>query len=286
MHRSANAFGRLALFAVALVVVAVGAAGLGLAVGPDVEKDEDMAAEHGSGAPAGAHASSASGLALTEHGYRLVFAETTLVRGETGEVRFTIVGEDGESVRDFDEEGGVRVHLIVVRRDLVGYQHLHPTLAPDGTWRTRLTLADAGVYRAFADFEIAGEKTVLAEDLFVAGDFEPAALRAPSRTGEVDGYAVRLAGAARAGEEGDLRFRISRGGEPVELEPYLGARGHLVALRAGDLAYLHVHPLKGGDAGDVRFAAEFPSEGRYQLFLQFADARAIHTATFTLEVTR
>ena len=245
-----------------------------------------MAAEHGSGAPTGAHRASASGLALAEHGYRLVFAETTLARGEAAEVSFTIVGDDGEAVLDFDEEAGVRMHLIVVRRDLVGYQHLHPRLGPDGTWRTRLTLADAGVYRAFADFEIAGEKTVLAQDLFVAGDFEPAAIPAPARTDEVDGYLIRLAGAARGCEEGDLRFRITRRGAPMAIERYLGARGHLLALRAGNLAYLHVHPLEGGHAGEVRFAAEFPSEGRYRLFLQFADAGAIHTATFTLEVTR
>ncbi|NKX51639.1 hypothetical protein HER39_13910, partial [Arthrobacter deserti] len=40
-----------------------------------------------------------------------------------------------------------------------------------------------------------------------------------------------------------LTVIVTRGGQPVKtLEPYLGAYGHLVALRAGDLAYLHVHP--------------------------------------------
>src|SRR5438477_3662407 len=37
------------------------------------------------------------------------------------------------------------------------------------------------------------------------------------------------------------------------LQPYLGAYGHLVALRDGDLAYLHVHP--DGAPGDGRTAA-------------------------------
>jgi hypothetical protein len=57
-----------------------------------------------------------------------------------------------------------------------------------------------------------------------------------------------------------------------------------VALRGGDLAYLHVHPTTG-EAGPVAFATEFPSEGRYRLFLQFKHQGQVHTAAFTREVT-
>ena len=40
-----------------------------------------------------------------------------------------------------------------------------------------------------------------------------------------------------------LTLTVTKDGQPVtDLQPYLGAYGHLVALRAGDLAYLHVHP--------------------------------------------
>ena len=66
------------------------------------------------------------------------------------------------------------------------------------------------------------------------------------------------------------------------MEPYLGARGHLVALREGDLAFLHVHP----DADRLRFTAEFPSAGRYRLFLQFKAGGRVHTAAFTRQVSR
>jgi hypothetical protein len=82
------------------------------------------------------------------------------------------------------------------------------------------------------------------------------------------------------------------------LAPYLGAAGHLVALREGDLAFLHVHPdASDAGAGRAAFAATFPSAGRYRLFLQYrvapigAIARdrppgaQVRTAAFTLEVT-
>jgi hypothetical protein len=69
------------------------------------------------------------------------------------------------------------------------------------------------------------------------------------------------------------------------IQPYLGARGHLVALRQGDLAYLHAHPEEHeGAAHAIPFAAEFPSAGSYRLFLQFRVAGVVHTAAFTVAV--
>ena len=111
----------------------------------------------------------------------------------------------------------------------------------------------------------------------------PPALPAPAATAVSDGgYDVRLdAGDAGPGEEADLRFTITRNGEPVRTEPYLGAGGHLVALREGDLAFLHVHPTSD-DA--VQFAATFPTAGRYRLFLQFQHEGQVQTVAFTHEV--
>jgi hypothetical protein len=92
---------------------------------------------------------------------------------------------------------------------------------------------------------------------------------------------VRLdSGAPHAGKEADLSFTITRNGQEVSVDPYLGANGHLVALRDGDLAFLHVHPHDD----DVAFAATFPTPGRYRLFLQFKHEGQVHTAAFTQEV--
>ena len=58
----------------------------------------------------------------------------------------------------------------------------------------------------------------------------------------------------------------------------------LVALRAGDLAYLHVHPMDdpaGVSGPEVAFMAEAPSPGRYLLYLDFQVDGRVHTATFT-----
>jgi hypothetical protein len=86
-----------------------------------------------------------------------------------------------------------------------------------------------------------------------------------------------------AGEEAQLTFRITRRGRPVtDLEPYLGAYGHLVALHAPDLAYSHVHP-DGEDrrAGAITFDVELDEPGAYRLFLQFQTRGRVHTVAFT-----
>jgi hypothetical protein len=224
------------------------------------------------------------GLAVAENGLRVEVERAELRRGVEETVAFRIVGDDGEVVRDFDVTHEKRMHLIVARRDLTGFQHLHPEMTADGTWSTKVVLPQAGSYRLFADFSHDGEAVTLASDLRVDGEADLRDLPPAEPTAVSDGgYDVRLdSSGARAGGESELRFTITRDGEPVETEPYLGAGGHLVALREGDMAFLHVHPNEDG----VSFAATFPTEGRYRLFLQFQHEGRVQTVAFTQEVTR
>ena len=82
-----------------------------------------------------------------------------------------------------------------------------------------------------------------------------------------------------------LTTRIELDGEPVtDLEPYLGAYGHLVAMRAGDLGYLHVHPEeRRSRARAIDFATAFPEPATYRLFLDFQHRGTVRTAAFTVE---
>jgi hypothetical protein len=225
-------------------------------------------------------AASAPGLAVADGDLRLI-APSTLRAGVREDLAFRVADDHGATVRDFAVEHTKKLHLIAVRRDLTGFQHLHPTQVADGSWRVPLTLREPGAYRLFADFTPrGGEATTLASDVLVAGDFAPRPLPAPAARTSVDGYDVALS--VSGDRDATLRFAISRDGAPVTTEPYLGASGHLVALREGDLAYLHVHP-HAGDA--VAFGAHFPSAGRYRLFLQFQHEGRVHTAAFTKVVS-
>jgi hypothetical protein len=255
----------------------------------------EPAAEHQTG-PHGAagggpstEAASVRGLAASANGMTLALATTQLPLGQASELRFQIV-ESENPVRDFDVEHEKRMHLILARRDLTGFQHLHPEMGTDGTWSAPVTVAEPGSYRVFADFKRAGRNETLATDLTVPGPMNHQPLPAPNTTARTDsGYEVRMAGQGATGHESQLRFTAMRSGQPVMVEPYLGAGGHLVALREGDLAYLHVHPTSPtppaeGVKGPVAFATEFPSPARYRLFLQLKTQGRVHTAAFTQEV--
>ena len=224
------------------------------------------------------------GLAVAENGLRVVVSNPELSRGRTEQLRFRILDDKGSAVRDFDVEHTKRMHLILARRDLTGFQHLHPTMSADGTWSVPVRLRDAGSYRLFADFSREGTPTTLADDLRVDGTADLQPLPAPAATAVSDGgYDVRLDnGTPRAGEESTLRFSITKDGRPVKTEPYLGAGCHLVALRAGDLAFLHVHPTE--DDAAIGFDATFPNAGAYRLFLQFQVDGVVQTVAFTQEV--
>ena len=111
----------------------------------------------------------------------------------------------------------------------------------------------------------------------------------PALHASADGYDVDLQRPAvlEAGAEAQLTFRITRTGRPArDLQPYLGAYGHLVALHAPDLSYSHVHP-NGEDrrGGLITFDTELHARGAYRLFLQFQTAGRVHTAAFTQTVS-
>ena len=279
-----GATARLTLFALVLALVGGGAGAIGAASGLDARIDgpvELTMADHAESGP------DQAGLATSASGYSFEAARTSFAPGTTA-FRFRIAGADGSPAHDFDLEGGVRLHLIVLRRDLTGYRHLHPALLPDGSWLARLSFAEPGAYRAFADFEVNGKKIVLGRDLLVRGAMTPRPLPAVSRTAATGGYAVALSGEQlRAGESSILGFTVTQGGRPVErFDDYVGMRGHLIALREGDLAYTHLHALDERAPGRIDFEARLGEPGRYRLFLQFKVDGRVQTAPFTIEVTR
>jgi hypothetical protein len=282
-----NPLMKLAGFAVAAALIFAGAAFAGSRIDVHPGKPAtEKAAMHpmAAGGAATMAPQPVRGLAVSEKGLTLELARRSAPRGKPFELAFRILDRSGQTVRDFDVEHTKRMHFIVVRRDMTGFQHLHPTENPDGTWSVPVTLPRAGSYRVFADFSVDDTPYTLADDLTVDGPVTSQALHAPVRSVDVDGMRVALTeGAAESGSESELAFTVTRNGEPVAIQDYLGAKGHLVALRQGDLAFLHVHP----DENSLKFMATFPTAGDYRLFLQFkTDDGRLHTAAFTQEVTR
>jgi hypothetical protein len=287
------------LYTAGLAMVFAAALGVGRAIGPvgtassssSHSADEGHTGEHGTpSTEAASDDLQADGLAVSQAGYTLRLSTATIAPGLTTSFTFTVLGPDGLPLTRYTRTHDKDLHLILSRRDLTQFQHVHPTRRGDGTWTVPLHITEAGPYKVFADFTPAGldRSIVLAADLSVPGNYTPSSLPAASSTTSVDGVDVAVQGRLVAGTSSKLTFTLRTDGKPVtDLQPYLGAFGHLVALREGDLAYLHVHPDGGHAAGgnhggpEITFFADVPTAGAYRLFLDFQQSGVVHTATVT-----
>ena len=305
-----NAAGRLSLYAAGLVVAFAGTFAVAAAVVPDSAstdwkgnatgnhpEDEHDDTEKEATADDEKAVSVIPGVSLSAHGYVLSPVSAPTSVGEAGELSFRIADEQGASLTAYKNSHEKDLHLIVVRADGNEYRHVHPTLDDHtGLWSIPWKWDAAGSYRVYADFvpavEDGPDKVTLTRTIDVAGEFTPTPITEAKTTDEVDGYTVAVDGDLSAGSASELTLKVTRDGGPVTtLEPYLGAFGHLVALRGGDLAYLHVHaegdePEEGHTAGpNITFFAEAPTAGRYLLYLDFKVDGQVHTAEFALDAT-
>ncbi|MEV6428450.1 hypothetical protein [Nocardia sp. NPDC051463] len=292
-----NATSKFAGFALGLAAVFGIALAIGAAIGPDTEPAAHDSSTHaGGGTTSGgpSHDEYPAGLMATQNGYTLRLDTTQTTAAANVPLRFRILNPAGTPVTRYVRSHDKDLHLIVVRRDMVGFQHVHPTLDQAGTWSVPLDLTRAGDYRVFADFTAeGGDNLTLGADLRVAGTYDAQPLPAAAATSTVGDYTVTLTGAVTPGQAATVTLSVSRDGKPVtDLQPYLGAYGHLVALRAADLGYLHVHPE--GHPGDgttpagpgITFAVTAPSAGDFRLFLDFQHEGVVHTAEFTVNTAQ
>lgn len=296
-----NAAGRLSVYGVGLAVVFGAAFAVGAAVVPD-----DAAATWSRSATSGDHSESAaapaaekeeqvSGLSLERSGFALGPVHAPTRAGVASELSFQVRDATGAPVSGFATSHERALHLMVVRSDGAGYQHVHPDLDADtDTWSLPWRWDAAGTYRVFVDFVPAdgadARAVTLSRAVEVGGTFAPETVAGVSASDSVGGFDLTVTGDLVAGQSSELTVAVSRDGRPVTtLQPYLGAFGHLVALRDGDLAYLHVHaegaePATGETSGPtITFMTEAPTPGFYLLYLDFRVDGRVHTARFVLQ---
>lgn len=216
---------------------------------------------------------------------------TPSTAGKSGTLALSITTPEGP-VTDPVVKHTKPLHVVAVRSDLGEYLHIHPELQKDGSWSTKVTFPTAGEWRVIADIvlstptiEDAGKSTgyILGSTLKIAGSAPKFTLPAPANTFDVDGYTVNLSGGLSSDEHGMLMGTITKDGSSVELDDYLGSKGHLVAIRQSDGAYAHMHP-DDSMPGMLHFMTEVPGAGTYRLFLQFSVEGKVRLATFTVDI--
>jgi hypothetical protein len=237
---------------------------------------------------------SGDGLQSTAYGMTFTPTATSLPAGKQTTFTFRIVGSDGKPVITFAPDQTKLMHFYLIRSDLTGFQHVHPTMATDGTWTAPIQALQPGSYRVYAAFiaiDAAKQAPLLLGDkVTVPGSASVTPLAPPSTMTQVDGYTLTVGGnQLMAGMTHALTVTVAKDGKPVtDLQPYLDTYAHLTAVHEGDLAFAHLHPQgsANGDHGGptLTFEAMLTTAGNWRLFVQFQTSGTVHTAAITLGV--
>jgi catechol 2,3-dioxygenase-like lactoylglutathione lyase family enzyme len=202
--------------------------------------------------------------------------------------------ETGDPVKQFIDVHDRPFHLFILSRDLSQFAHVHPEPTADGGFVLSQDLA-AGAHVLIADFLPAGGTSQLVQRAVVTPGymgplFGPVPELAVSEAEQVaGGLRIKMeAVSAAPRRETALRFRISdaaTGLPATDLEPYLGAAGHLLAVSQDLTAAMHAHPEGHVTSGPVvTFTTVFPAPGRYKMWAQFQRRGEVVTAPFVIEV--
>ena len=226
------------------------------------------------------------GLSDSFEGYRMEPVALPEKRGKAVPASFRIQGPDGAPLKGFEIVQAKPLHLYLIRQDVSGYQHLHPTLEGD-VWSTPIDIDDGGSYRLYAEFMPTGwrgirtgDPVILGLSFVIAGDTKLAPLPAPAASSTAGPFTVeRVDGTSHllANRGTLLRFRVPG----ATLEPYLGAIAHMSAFEVRTQGLHHLH----GVSNELAFHAQFPNRGEYRLFIEFQAAGTVHLAAFTVFVT-
>lgn len=206
-------------------------------------------------------------------------------------LRLMIHGADGRMVKDFETVHEAKVHLIIVREGLDQFAHIHPAVDAAGNLSAEFRFPVGGKYRLFADFKAQGQsQSVAVGELRVAGPSAPAPRLSPNVPGRIRGEELEAKieiTNAKAGNPARITFALlDAQDQPIrDLQPYLGAMGHLVVISADGKEYVHAHPAEEqAEAGRVGFEARFGKAGIYKGWGQFRRGGKIHTLPLVLSV--
>jgi hypothetical protein len=272
---------------------AAGMPGMGMPTTPSTTASASASGMAGMGMDSDEPMYAGTGLSADNGGFTFAPATTRLSAGAPHALGFRILDASGMPTTTFVPDQTKLMHFYLVRSDLTGFQHVHPTMASDGTWSAHLSALTPGSYRAYVAFNAKNASgvtvaEVLSRTLTVPGSATARTLPAPSTSTTIDGYTLTVHGEVMAAMSHPLTITVSRNGRPVTtLQPYLQTYAHLTAIHAGDLAFAHLHPQGAAAMSDtggptLAFQTMLPESGEWRFFIQFQTGGMLHTAAITL----
>jgi outer membrane murein-binding lipoprotein Lpp len=212
--------------------------------------------------------------------------------GEETKIELSLSDAAGKPIEKFDVNHEKLMHLIVVSEDLSTFNHIHPDYKGNGKFEVTTAFPNGGSYKLYADFIPTGStQMTITSQLKVDGEKQAAQplVKDATLTKEVDGVSASLnISSLKSGQEVDLIYTLNdaKTKKPItDLQPYLGAIGHVVILSEDLNRYLHVHPKEGNESGPTaEFSTSFPEPGMYKIWGQFQRGGKSFIVPFTVEM--
>lgn len=272
-----------------VTIMLFGLLGCGKQITPSVPPTGDHTSHGGKPAASGDHAGHADMKDKAQPASLVMDAGWgNLKPGDPTMLRFHLE-RDGKPLSQFDLLHERIMHFIVVRDALDEFQHLHPQVAEDGSASVEITFPTAGNFLVFVDCQPQGEtQQTVRHEVQIAGD-PPVApelkVEVPA-TIVVEDSQAQVTMRRADGEWLVIFTHTDLAGEPLtDLEPYLGAMGHLVVIGSETGEYVHAHAeTQSAPDGRVEFAAHFARPGIYKAWGQFQRKGKVFTIPAVLEV--
>jgi len=251
---------------------------------------------NGVGVPAHDHAMPAMKLSDT------VAATVTSAPPEAGKpvtlgLSFRVHGATSD-ITDFEVVHEQRLHTFVVSDDMSFFAHVHPQPVDTqpGLWTLVQVFPAPGTYYIYNDLTSTSVGPAVTRSTVTVPGTAPAPeplMVDTAMTKTFGGLQVMLMTKPAQLTAGDaiLEYTVSDASGPVhDLEPYLGAFGHLFILKDDKVTMAHAHPsgaapAPGDHAGPtVSFHTVLPAPGRYKLWAQLKRGGQVVTTDWTVDV--
>ncbi|EKN71556.1 putative secreted protein [Neobacillus bataviensis LMG 21833] len=210
-------------------------------------------------------------------------------------ISILIKDKDNQPIKSFQTVHEKKMHLFIVSKDLSYFSHIHPKYKGNGEFTITTTFPAGGDYKIIADVtpKGGGDSSIESHWQHVEGVAAQEEPLVPDQelTKVVDGKKVTLSfSQLTAGETLHMTFTITdaKTNQPIkDLQPYLGAMGHMVAMSADAERYLHIHPMTtAGNGPKVIFMTIFPETGVYKVWGQFKLEGKVFTVPFVIDVPK
>lgn len=207
-------------------------------------------------------------------------------------IKIDLQDKQDKAIEKYDINHEKQMHLILVSKDLSYFNHIHPEYKGNGEFLVTTQFPAGGEYKIIADFIPTGMGDMTKTQwVTVQGDApKPIAIEPDTNlTKVVDGKEITLSfDHMMSGMDLNMTFNIkdAKTKEPINnLQPYLGAVGHVVILSADTEMYLHVHPTEEKATGpDAKFMTSFSKSGIYKIWGQFQQNGKVFVVPFVVKV--